>query len=100
LVVIEDKTTVEQMRLIQQLDEEDKQSIIRLVEKMLTNRVLPEKRDCTLKQNPAIWPGFVVYSNMIICLLFEKNNFLSIFSADSQQRIDSSKNPTIFCTAC
>lgn len=37
-VVIEDKSTVEQMRLIQQLDEEDKQTIFRLIEKMLTNK--------------------------------------------------------------
>ncbi len=35
-VVIEDKTAVEQMRLIQQLDEEDKQTIFRLIDKMLT----------------------------------------------------------------
>jgi transcriptional regulator with XRE-family HTH domain len=37
-VVIEDKTAVEQMRLIQQLDEEDKQTIFRLIDKMLTNK--------------------------------------------------------------
>ena len=37
-VVIENKTAVEQMRLIQQLDEEDKQTIFRLIEKMLTNK--------------------------------------------------------------
>lgn len=37
-VVIEDKTAVEQMRLIQQLDDEDKQTIFRLIEKMLTNK--------------------------------------------------------------
>lgn len=37
-VVIEDKTTVEQMRLIQQLDEEDRQTIFRLIEKMLPNK--------------------------------------------------------------
>lgn len=37
-VVIEDKTAAEQMRLIQQLDEEDKQTIFRLIEKMLTNK--------------------------------------------------------------
>lgn len=37
-VVIEDKSTVEQMRLIQQFDEEDKQTILRLIEKMLTNK--------------------------------------------------------------
>jgi transcriptional regulator with XRE-family HTH domain len=37
-VVIEDKTAVEQMKLIQQLDEEDKQTIFRLIEKMLTNK--------------------------------------------------------------
>jgi transcriptional regulator with XRE-family HTH domain len=37
-VVIEDKTATEQMRLIQQLDAEDKQTIFRLIEKMLTNK--------------------------------------------------------------
>ena len=37
-VVIENKTTVEQMRLIQQLDEEDKQTIFQLIEKILTNK--------------------------------------------------------------
>jgi hypothetical protein len=34
-VVIKDKTATGQMRLIQQLDEEDKQTIFRLIEKML-----------------------------------------------------------------
>lgn len=37
-VVIEDKAAVEQMRLIQQLDEEDKQTIFRRIDKMLTNK--------------------------------------------------------------
>ncbi len=37
-VVIEDKTATEQMRLIQQLDEDDKQTIFRLIDKMLTNK--------------------------------------------------------------
>jgi hypothetical protein len=37
-LVIEYKTAIEQMRLIQQLDEEDKQTIFRLIEKMLTNK--------------------------------------------------------------
>ena len=37
-VVSEDKTAVEQMRLIQQLDEEDKQTIFRLIDNMLTNK--------------------------------------------------------------
>lgn len=36
-VIIEDKTAVEQMRLIQQLDEDDKQTIFKLIDKMLTN---------------------------------------------------------------
>ena len=35
-VVIEDKTVTEQMRLIQQLDEDDKQTIFKLIDKMLT----------------------------------------------------------------
>jgi hypothetical protein len=37
-VVIEDKTAAEQLRLIGQLDEEDRQTIFKLVEKMLTNK--------------------------------------------------------------
>lgn len=37
-VVIEDKTAVEQLRLIQQLDDEDRQTIFRLIDKMLTNK--------------------------------------------------------------
>lgn len=37
-VVIEDKSAVEQMRLIQQLDDEDKQTIFKLIDKMLTNK--------------------------------------------------------------
>jgi hypothetical protein len=37
-VTIEDKTAVEQMRLIQQLEDEDKQTIFRLIDKMLTNK--------------------------------------------------------------
>ncbi|BEV04629.1 hypothetical protein [Chryseobacterium gambrini] len=32
-VILEDKTELEQIRLIQQLEEEDKQTIFRLVEK-------------------------------------------------------------------
>lgn len=41
-VVIEDKTTIEQMGLIEQLDEDDKQTIFRLIEKMLTNKKFRE----------------------------------------------------------
>jgi transcriptional regulator with XRE-family HTH domain len=37
-VSLEDKTSNEQAELIQQLDEEDKQTILRLIEKMLTNK--------------------------------------------------------------
>ncbi|WP_073094233.1 transcriptional regulator [Cyclobacterium lianum] len=37
-VVIEDKTGVEQLRLIQQLEEEDRQTIFKLIDKMLTNK--------------------------------------------------------------
>ncbi len=37
-VVMEDKTAVEQMRLIQQLDDEEKQTIFKLIDKMLTNK--------------------------------------------------------------
>jgi len=36
--VIEDKSAVEQMRLIQQLDEEDKQTIFKLIDKMITKK--------------------------------------------------------------
>jgi hypothetical protein len=41
-IIIEDKTTSEQMRLIQQLDAEDRQTIFRLIEKMLTNKKFKE----------------------------------------------------------
>lgn len=37
-IILEDKNELEQIRLIQQLEEEDKQTIFRLVEKMLTNK--------------------------------------------------------------
>lgn len=37
-ITIEDKTTTEQMQLIQQLDEEDKKTIFRIIDKMLTNK--------------------------------------------------------------
>jgi transcriptional regulator with XRE-family HTH domain len=37
-VIIEDKTAVEQIRLIQQLEDEDKQTIFKLIDKMLTNK--------------------------------------------------------------
>ena len=37
-VVIEDKTAAEQLRLIQQLEEDDKQTIFKLIDKMLTNQ--------------------------------------------------------------
>lgn len=37
-VTIEDKSVVEQIRLIQQLDDDDKQTIFKLIDKMLTNK--------------------------------------------------------------
>lgn len=37
-IIIEDKTAVEQMRLIQQLEGDDKQTIFKLIDKMLTNK--------------------------------------------------------------
>jgi transcriptional regulator with XRE-family HTH domain len=37
-VVIEDKTAVEQMRLLQQLDDEDKQTVFKIIDKMLTTK--------------------------------------------------------------
>ena len=37
-VVIEDKSSAEQIRLIQQLDEDDKHTIFKLVDKMLTHK--------------------------------------------------------------
>ena len=37
-IVIEDKTAVEQLRLIQQLEDEDRQTIFKLIDKMLTNK--------------------------------------------------------------
>ncbi|REC71463.1 transcriptional regulator [Chryseobacterium elymi] len=37
-IIIENKPDLEKLHLINQLDEEDKQTIFRLVEKMLTNK--------------------------------------------------------------
>lgn len=37
-VVIEDKTLIEQMQLIQDLEEDDKQTIFKLIDKMLTTK--------------------------------------------------------------
>jgi len=37
-VTITDKTAVEQMNLISQLDEEDKQTVFNIIDKMLTNK--------------------------------------------------------------
>jgi len=37
-VIIEDKTAMEQLRLIQQLEDEDRQTILKLIDKMLTNK--------------------------------------------------------------
>lgn len=41
-VVVEDKSTAEQIRLIQQLDEEDKKTVFRIIDKMLTNKKFKE----------------------------------------------------------
>ena len=37
-VIIEDKTTIEQMQLIQELEEEDKTIIFKMIDKMLTTK--------------------------------------------------------------
>ncbi|MCB0649348.1 MAG: helix-turn-helix transcriptional regulator [Saprospiraceae bacterium] len=63
-VIIEDKTAVEQMRLIQQLDEEDKQTIFRLIDKMLTNKKFKDffnKNIAALYSKSPDLPGFCYY---------------------------------------
>ena len=37
-VTLEDKDTVEQMRLIQQLDDDDKKTVFKIIDKMLTTK--------------------------------------------------------------
>ncbi len=37
-VILEDKNEVEQFKLINQLDEEDKTTILKIIDKMLTNK--------------------------------------------------------------
>lgn len=37
-VVIEDKSTIEQMKLLQELDEEDKSTVFKIIDKMLTTK--------------------------------------------------------------
>jgi hypothetical protein len=39
---VDDKSEMEQLKLIQQLEEDDKQTIFRLIEKMLTNKKFKE----------------------------------------------------------
>lgn len=41
-IVIEDQTSVEQLKLIQELDEDDKQTIFKLIDKMLTYKKFKE----------------------------------------------------------
>ena len=41
-VILEDKNTVEQMRLIQQLDEDDKTTVLKIIDKMLTTKKFKE----------------------------------------------------------
>ena len=41
-MVIEDQTVAEQLKLIQQLPEEDRQTIFHLIDKMLTNQKLKD----------------------------------------------------------
>jgi len=43
-VVIEDKSAEEQIRLIAQLDDDDKQTIFKLIDKMLTNKKFTNKK--------------------------------------------------------
>lgn len=51
-ITIEDKSSIEQMRLIQQLDDEDKQTIFKLIDKMLTNKKF---KDFFNKNVAALW---------------------------------------------
>lgn len=37
-IIIEDKSTLEQMELIQQLDDEDKSTVFKIIDKMLTTK--------------------------------------------------------------
>ena len=37
-VVIEDKSTIEQMQLLQELDEEDKSTVFKIIDKMLVTK--------------------------------------------------------------
>ena len=41
-ISLDDKSEMEQLKLIQQLEEDDKQTIFRLIEKMLTNKKFKE----------------------------------------------------------
>ena len=68
----EDKTELERIRLIQQLEEKDKQTIFRLVEKMLTHKKFKDffaKNQLRYKtQNPPKSGGFfIVAHGLQIC---------------------------------
>lgn len=64
-IVMEDKTTSEQMRLIQELDEKDKGIIFSMIDIMLTKKkfkgFFPEKRCCTIKQKARHYRTFCYF---------------------------------------
>lgn len=73
---LKDKTAVEQMKLIQQLDEDDKQTIVKLIDKMLTNKkfkdFFSEKRGCTISKKPGLaglfyfqLPFYLIFINIV-----------------------------------
>jgi len=54
-VIIEDKTAQEQLRLISQLDEDDKQFVFQMIDKILTNKssIRSFRRISVNKKSPA-----------------------------------------------
>ena len=66
-VILEDKSLTEQMQLVQQLDEEDKQTVLKIIQKMLSNKKFKEffnKNVATLSLLIALFLGYIVFQRM------------------------------------
>lgn len=95
-VMIEDKTAAEQLRLIQQVDEEDRQNIFKLIAKMLTiknSKALLIKNISMQKSRSPAEPGFcffyLLFFNRFMALRFSYALFkLSVSVEVPTKKID------------
>lgn len=69
-VTIEDKNTVEQMQLIQQIDKEDKNAVFKIIDKMLTSKKIKDffnKSVAALETKSPQLKGFLSLISLSFC---------------------------------